>query len=583
LQRLSVADYSDLKAPHRPFAARAAAVACLGLIAPDIPELSAALPQAAVYFHLSSLEAGWDVLHVDLTPTVTRFAEDVARHELAPQLIALLVECLHEYREHQAHPIESPLADWHFRLADLCADWLAALAARVSDPLSILSDLPDDWPALRACAAIVEAGKATKGIVDHGLRICAPSMRVAGNISGDRDRYLSLLRTRGLLPEDAIAASVDAFAAQSATARLDTAVQISPDDLFERLHQSVSQKNAVAFLWEWSCESRHWRSVLLGHVHRVCFSSASLSPSRCRDLCDMVLEAARTLDSSPLARQNAATFAFLRELGRVDTVSPPITFAADFLSQSQHAAVELLKADVAQDLPSEEWLSAFVERTDGWLEDIRHWVEDGQLYGGSGRGVGTVYFPPALRIALAAVGARASVGDFANRWMTERAQVRRCISEATPRDWIQQIIRERPLNERERDEIRSGIAKLDEQIGRTPRDADLWQTKGYLHLLLGECEAARSSLVQCLELPSHSPSTIRFAHYNLACALARLGNYDGCRSELRTLAQLGYRTRRDNLLSDPDFLGVREETWFQEVADALQFEGATSPTRKGDP
>ncbi|HUI26120.1 MAG TPA: hypothetical protein VL403_08560, partial [Candidatus Kryptonia bacterium] len=104
------------------------------------------------------------------------------------------------------------------------------------------------------------------------------------------------------------------------------------------------------------------------------------------------------------------------------------------------------------------------------------------------------------------------------------------------------------------------------------RHADLWGDKGLLHLLLGELEESRVSLAECLQQPFCPQSAERGARFNLACVYARLSQPDECRSELTIAVSKGFRTKRRDLLDDPDLASVRAQAWFQQIAETMPIE-----------
>ena len=533
--------YDGVEPKLRPFVARTAAIATLAQTSLGLSPISEAARGAVVYFHHLGLESGRDFLYVDLTPVIQRFSAEIAGHPLGERLVSLLVECLQEYAKHEAHPIEVFLAPWQFRVAQLCADWLAALVPCIADPLAIVNQLPH-WPALRVARGVVEANRATKELVECGIAICGQHAREWSNVSPQRDSFLSALAAKGLLPPGRdLPVRGESFDASSDVAAVDARIDTEPQTIFESLHSAVNIDNAVSFLWQWSCESRSWRAVLLGHVHRACFRDHPLTPGCAQELAAMVLEAAHGLRDSPLVRQNLEVFSVLGDLARGKNSKPPqMLFAEDFLSKSQRSALALIADYLDQPVQGEDWLYRFLSAAEGWIENYGQWIEYGTPVHGSGRGRGAVYLPPALRIALAIVGDRTGLGDFGSRWIRERAEVRRVAAEAMPHDWIYQVIGERGLDEQETNDLKARLTALEAAIRKWSSHPDVWRAKGHLHLLLGHWEDARSSLVRCFEVPVRISAIERSAHYDLACVYARVGRSDECRAELTRAIDRGF-------------------------------------------
>jgi hypothetical protein len=286
----------------------------------------------------------------------------------------------------------------------------------------------------------------------------------------------------------------------------------------------------------------------------------------------MVLEASRGVAADPLGVQNVTLFGTLEQFAAGGEVELPNLSTAmnDFLSQSQQSAIALLAAYLrAQAQLTDEWFYTFISNAAGWVEDIRNWVEYGSVVFGSGLGRGTVYLPPALRIALAVVSQRCGMEDFGSRWIRERTQVRRLVSEVMPRDWIYGIIRERELNESEMDDLRANLAKIEAQKTQTPWHADLWQSKGHLQLLLGEFAEARVSLTRSLQAPARISGVECSAHYDLSCVYGRLVEHEACRRELTMALDQDLRISREQLTTDPDLASVREDEWFKKLVEAM--------------
>ncbi len=114
-------------------------------------------------------------------------------------------------------------------------------------------------------------------------------------------------------------------------------------------------------------------------------------------------------------------------------------------------------------------------------------------------------------------------------------------------------------------QLQKALAAFKEQMELTPRDERLWQARGHLLLRLGRLEEAKESLLHSLSMSSCSQGTRADAHYNLACAYARMKREDDCRRTLQEWIQLRPLNQfyRDWLVRDPDLEEVRGRAWFQ--------------------
>lgn len=562
LEALSSPDASNVTEKFRAFASHGAAIAVLGRIGLDVDGMSAVAREENIAYHVLALEMGTDAFYSDYQKVVLSFAAQIANHPLFRELISRLAETVRLFKQHEIHPVEQPHCEWQYRVAVVSSDFLAALAVHMEDTQALVESLPRDWPALRVCNALLDANTISNQLIGYGCGICAGHANVVGNVSADRDRFLYHLRAAGRLPEAFRSlANGPNFTAESGITRLAVEVSQHPAALLDALHAHVDRGNAIPFLWKWSCESPDWRAVQLGHAFRAAFSEKPFSRSACQLLCELVLGAVHDLPASPLKEQCRSVYSALQDfVSGKDGAIPEITAGPDLIAESHGRAMQVLR-DCQREGPLDRaWFQRFIADTAGWVDDVYQWVEDGTVHSGVGKEPG-VYFPPALRIALTVASLRAGQEDFVWRWRQDQHVINKALTsgacETVFRGYSQQL-----GAEEQQATLRSALATVDELLARFPQEAGLWQSRGHLLMLLHEADEARLALETCLSVPAHRKHIHGSAHYNLACALTRLGDVAGAERELRaSIPDVPLLTQRA-VKDDPDFALLQGEAWF---------------------
>lgn len=584
LEALSNPDASDVAEKFRAFASHGAAIAVLGRIGLGVEGMSAVAREEDITYHVLALEIGTDAFYSDYHKVVSSFAPQIARHALCGELVSRLAETVRLFKQHEIHPVERPYCEWQYRVAVVSSDCLAALAVHMDDPRALVESLPRDWPALRVCSALLDAGVISDQLISYGCEICAGHANVVGNVSSDRDRFLYHLRAAGRLPE-AFRALVDGpnFPAESGITRLAVEVSQHPATLLNVLHTHVNRENAIPFLWKWSCESPDWREVLLGHAFRAAFSEKAISRPACLLLCEQVLAAVDGLPASPLTEQYRAVYTALWGFADGKEVAGPTNeIGQNFLAESHRRAMQVLRACQGEELLDQGWFQHFLADTAGWVEDVHQWIEDGTAHSGVGKEPG-VYFPLALRIALEIAGLHHGQ-DFIGRWRQDQHVIDQALTSSACGAVFSRYFQQFSAEEQQA-KLHSALATVDGLLTRFQHEAGLWQSRGYFLLLLHQYEEGRAALEICLSLPTHRKHIHGSAHYNLACALTRLGDVAGAERELRaSIPDMPYLTQRE-VKDDPDFDSVREEPWFIVLLASLPQGpmGYVPPTPDADP
>jgi tetratricopeptide (TPR) repeat protein len=210
----------------------------------------------------------------------------------------------------------------------------------------------------------------------------------------------------------------------------------------------------------------------------------------------------------------------------------------------------MAQADTADPTLPNRLTEALADRR-GWMDTNSYELKDGVF--SSGSGLYMIYFFPAVRLALVAVGSLVNQADPASRFMAERVEVHK----ASKNYWHE--IHEPPKWGRE--DLEAALTSLDEQLVRTPNDERLFFWRGGILLQLRRLDEAEEALRRCLRLQSCDRLTRADALYNLACVHALAGRNEECRDALLESHRLN-PIDREHTAADPDLEPVRGEVWF---------------------
>lgn len=571
LDALDTAVYDELPAPCRPFATRGAAVAVLGRVALAIPGASGSVEKNGVYFVHKALVRHLGTIFLSIEQYVEGLGREIVAQPEFPALRSVLVRVVWDCFDLRVQTIDEPLRDWQRWVADDSVAALAAFARHLNDPLALVRELPPHWPALRLCDALLEAGIADPSIIDYGAKICAERHNELGSINRDRDRFMARLVEAGqlsaVLEEQARSSWI---LGGTDVARIEAEAKRDPGALLGAIHAHADRQSIVAIAWHLTLEAVDWRVVLLGSVLRRALMEEPLTQADCAELCDQVLEVVDALPRDALADEYRAVYGALREFvaGRRAPV-PSLGPAEDLLGESHTAAMRVVaeaqKAGVG--LPGER-LYDLVLPGFGWVEDLHHGVWGGSFHTGVGGRIGAVYLPPALRIALAAASDRFGVEDFGARWICECAAVRNAVNGGACGEVFRLAI-DRLEPDAKEERLRDALAELDAQIRLAPHHTALRACRGHVLLRMGRAGEARVELEQALSMPFHRADAQAWIRYDLACALARLGDVEGCRNQLADAMPCMREMGREHVESDPDLQSMKGERWFGELVDAL--------------
>jgi hypothetical protein len=539
----------------------------------DTPGMSDAAFEAPIIFHDLTDRQDLNFLYVQTQSTCEQFAADIAAHALLfDAWCALLCQTAHQYTTYEIHPADGPSAEWQFRVANLATDWLCACAPYITNPTIVADALPDDWPLLRFCRMLVPTGRMTPEITARAMKLCADKMNViVSNICGERDLFLYAMRDAGLLPS-AFSGLVEDRSphSESKLTMLNAEVNRTPDRMLELLHAQVDAEIGTPILWGWASESTAWQPVLLGHVYRRAFSVEELSLQVCRDMCEQVLTAVQELPPSRLRAEYQSVYRALQAFCHGSTGEPlPTEFGEDVISQSHRVSIEVIRAFEHAPQPHDSsWFEQWTLHTNGWIKDKRHRLKDGNVSRVYGYDDCILYFPPALRLALAVASIHSHRPDFLSGWVTEQYTVQALFTEGVLKYAFHPIY-QHGEEQRKQERYALALQELNSQISHMPRNVRLRAALGHVLILLDRLEEARDVLEVCSTSAWYDAEDSAGARYNLACCYALRGDAERCRVALeQSLPGLPHMGRRQ-VENDRDFDSVRGEQWFVNLVAAL--------------
>jgi len=222
--------------------------------------------------------------------------------------------------------------------------------------------------------------------------------------------------------------------------------------------------------------------------------------------------------------------------------------------QSHQLAAELL-ARPADGISRAELRRVFLDQRGWWEDEGYRWDDNGTIQHGWGVSYHLVVFFPAVRLALCALGRECHWCDPAFSWMEERRRAMLLSKEIDLRS---------PRSHGRGEEIRQIEATLRE----LPDQERLHAIHGHLLLVEGKLDQAQLALEKALTSPLCVGSARGGVLYNLACAFARKGDENKCRSHLLEARPYG-GLNVEWMQKDPDLQTVMERTWFQELLTEL--------------
>jgi tetratricopeptide (TPR) repeat protein len=567
--RLTEPELDGLEEKFHPLALRGAAIAQLALLSLDrLP--ASELTGRQVFYPL------WYrmFLFLEASKFSERHAREIIEFEGYGRLQELLLRCLHSEESMTLHPQENPLVQARYICASKCLEMLIAFATVMPEPRPLLDALPPDWQAARAAWQMLEAGRTEPSVVEFARRAAEePTGTTSMQASHERDICRAQLARLEAEPRAALAGrraqighpflpnSGQAHAlAELGGAHLDQFLALIAD--------SVRGPDDLSTLFTFERQTSSWQGLLLARVFARMFYPRVISRKEARELCEEVLSTVRDLPPSVERSDYEAIYEAIALLleNRPFTI-PALSAPESPLRQSHDLAVSLLEATQANSadpvLPTR--LTGALNDRRGWMDTNSYELKDGVF--SSGTGLYMIYFFPAVRLALIAVGSLVNQADPAARLMVERTEVHK----ASKNHWHE--IHE-PAGWR-RGDLESALAWLDQQMLRTPNDERLPFWRGGILLQLRRLNEAEEALHRCLRLPSCDRLTRAVALYNLACVHALAGRNEECRNVLLESHRLN-PIDREHTATDPDLESVRGEPWFVALINPEEEQGGAT-------
>jgi tetratricopeptide (TPR) repeat protein len=175
-----------------------------------------------------------------------------------------------------------------------------------------------------------------------------------------------------------------------------------------------------------------------------------------------------------------------------------------------------------------------------------------------------VFFFPAVRLALVAIGQQLGIPDPGAAFISDRIRANKLREEYR---WAYSYARsDHPDPEHAKERLEEALKALESQSRLMPLDETLWLDRGYTLLLLQRPEEAVEVLRHCLALPWCRGNTLASAHYDLACAYSLMGRESECSMELEETLQVQPAFRQE--ISTESFLeAMRTKEWFSHLVN----------------
>lgn len=417
-----------------------------------------------------------------------------------------------------------------------------------------------DWQAARAAWQMLEAGRTEPPVVEFARRAAEePIGTTSMQASHERDICRAQLARLEAEPRAALAEQRTQighpFLPNSGQAHaLAELGDAHPDQLLTLIDDSVRGPDDLSTLFTFERQTSSWQGLLLARVFARMFYPRAISRREARELCEEVLSAVRGLPPSVERSDYEAVYRSIALLLEDKSFTVPVLSSPDgLLRQSHDLAVSLLdmaQANFADPTLPTRLTEALGDRR-GWMDTNSYELKDGVF--SSGSGLYMIYFFPAVRLALIAVGSLVNQSDPAARLMVERTEVHK----ASKRYWHEI----HDPDGWEREDLEPALAWLDQQMLLTPNDEHLTFWRGGILLRLRRLDEAEEALHSCLRLQACDQRTRASALYNLACVHALAGRNEECRNALLESHRL-HPIDREHTAADSDLEPVRGEAWF---------------------
>ncbi len=504
---------------------------------------------------------GQDLFHLDIAGWIEENQEAIAALAGTTTIANIVLLMIQAGHNHQPHVLDKWRKNAHFRLACDSLDVLVTLLQRHPQPEAVVGDLPSDWQLLYVARRLLESGIARRELVDLAVNECEKRSKSAtGQGACERDACLAVLERIAPAQVPSIDLEPNGFARlffgqQPVGIRLAAQLGSSEEKLVESLESSIDRFSDATLLEPWNRSATTWRTELLSRSYsRMCLLRP-ICPKSAMELCNSTLAALSGMPSSPARDEHVALYeSIVQRLGRRSERSRrmDIRTVRTAVTESHRLAVEVLQM-VDQSCGRSEIRKKLFDKR-GWREDEQHgWKDDGTIKAGMGVSYYLLTFFPAVRLSLCAAGSRCDWYDPGFTWMRER--------------WRATIVAQEVRHNLQYADKAKSRARLEAELESSPEQPQLHAVLGHLSMLEARFDDALQSLEIALASPLCDNPMRGEVLYNMACAHARMGSEDTCRSRLLEAKQFA-RIDAKTIEKDSDFDNVRGADWFRALINS---------------
>lgn len=563
LAELAIPHIPDVPAALQLFAWRGAIIAQLGLMSMDIVSVEDLHGQQVPY---PEMEMRFFI--VNATAFVQKYASTLLSQPGIDKLLDLLVSCLSAENHTLINPAAKALLQAHHFCAFFTMEMFMAFASACPNPVSLLQRLPRNWRVINVTHRLIIAGKKDPALLSFARELCnVPASGGDVQELGEREELFATIID---FPEDPAFALQEMrtnfpllpFTADSRAKAFAGLADKHLREMLDLLSQSIANESDLAALSQWVAQIVSWQGILIARVYIRMFDVTPLSRTEAFELCQQMLEGVGGLPASVLQQDYLTVYGALSR--SLQTKSPlasasPLQDTRESMVNRSHAfALELLQYTFSQQKADQEWQTKLVDilvsaYDKGWWQKEGIILSEGTVMTSTSREL--VYVFPAVRLALVAIAGtnKRHFSDPAAYFLTQRETITNHLSRSS---W-QQESTDFAL-------LLSFLTELEAENYIAVDDERVRQLRGLLALKLGDLSKAESELKRCLSMPSCTDTIRPFAWYNLACTYSLMGQEELCRAALSNA--VGFRpVFRQTLRDDPDFAGMQNFSWFQDL------------------
>ena len=552
LSGLATPDLDAVEDATRPFALRGATTALMGTMCLGHVSAEELLQRRQYCAHYNPL-----FLLMSTDDFASRHASYLVEHEGWPQLREQLMQVVNEVVQFYVH--FCGLAEDQYRCGKLCLEILIQAACAGGDAVPLLLELPRDWPVLYAGWRVLEGGRTEQPVIALVFQL-AVDEQVGTSVGSGNERAECLRALRRLLPDSArVSVALEdmlrsPFYGPVERARtLVGATRFRPDQTVTLLEAEWEDE---AVLRHWARECSRWQDLLISRVVMRMLENRTIHNEEASELCLWMCVALDNLPATPAGSAWRSIYAGIRSWFHPAAFldAARIECSGVVLGHSTSRAISLLeRVRTGAVAGTAEWVLARTRDHDSWARSVPL-----RLFATH---TDRAYYPPALRLALCALGAHAGIADPVGQFM---------------RDWhacdevmkMYQYVWHQFSNGPGIADLESAAMVRADQLVRTPWHARLQFEHGDLLLRIGRLNEAKAALQRAVDLSWDDVEVGASALYDLACLYAKQGKEYACWAHLTEALQRHTYTQ-EQLDSDQDFDGVRHHSWFRALLQEL--------------